>query len=257
MVLQLVQIEGTLPLPQMIATLIGKELRLELRNKHAFGGILIYVLSTIFVCYLSFTSLIDLTTWNALFWIILLFASLNAVSKTFASESNARRLYLYTLASPQAIIVSKILYNIIVVVVLMTVSLFFYGLTIGTEAWVSSDIHPIGEGALGVNLSSAELLQSSNVPMFVLSLVLGAIGFASVFTLISAIAAQTNNNLGITAILGFPVILPMLLLLIDFSQNALLGKGMSDVLYFIAVLLGLNAICMALAYLLFPYLWRS
>ncbi|HEY1008411.1 MAG TPA: ABC transporter permease, partial [Sphingobacteriaceae bacterium] len=86
-----------------IKFLIGKEMVLEWRSKYAINGILLYVVSTIFVCYLSFRKT-DPVTWNALFWIIMLFASVNAISKSFVQENRGRQLYYYTLASAQAII---------------------------------------------------------------------------------------------------------------------------------------------------------
>src|ERR1700744_2594347 len=91
-------------------SLLKKEILLEWRSKYAFNGVLLYVISTVFICYISF----QLTpgfeksggyniVWNILFWIIMLFASVNAVAKSFMQESRARLLYYYTIASPQAI----------------------------------------------------------------------------------------------------------------------------------------------------------
>src|ERR1035437_8050595 len=103
---------------QQIKYLFKKEVKLEMRNKYALGGILLYVVSTVFVSYLSFKQIINPATWNALFWIILLFASINGVAKSFINETRGRQLYLYTLASPQAVILSKILYNSLLLTVL-------------------------------------------------------------------------------------------------------------------------------------------
>ncbi len=68
-----------------VKSLIAKELILEWRSRYAFNGIVLYVVSTIFVCYLSFKGGIQGPTWNVLFWIILLFASINALVKSFVS----------------------------------------------------------------------------------------------------------------------------------------------------------------------------
>src|SRR5690606_19352162 len=92
--------------------LVKKELLLEWRSKYALNGVLLYVVSTIFVCFLSRVSA-NPVTWNALFWIIMLFASINAVSKSFLQESKGRQLYIYTIASPHALIISKTIYNIL------------------------------------------------------------------------------------------------------------------------------------------------
>ena len=65
-----------------ITFLLRKEATLELRHKYAISGILLYVTSTVFVIYLSFIK-VDPTVWNTLFWIVSLFASINAVMKSF------------------------------------------------------------------------------------------------------------------------------------------------------------------------------
>ena len=93
-----------------IRYLILKEISLEWKTKYAFNGLLLYVVSTIFVCFLSFKQIIDPPTWNALFWIIMLFASVNAVAKSFMTETRGRLLYYYTLTSAEAVIISKTIY---------------------------------------------------------------------------------------------------------------------------------------------------
>src|SRR6185503_19853328 len=83
-----------------ISALIGKELLIEWRQRYALGGMLLYVIVTVFICYLSFKNVIEVSTWNALFWIIILFASINLSAKSFLQESKGRLLYYYTLSSP-------------------------------------------------------------------------------------------------------------------------------------------------------------
>ena len=78
------------------------------------SGMLLYVVSTVFVCYLSFglrRNQLTPIVWNTLFWIIILFAAVNAIAKSFSQERYGRQIYYYNLCSPQAIIMSKIIYN--------------------------------------------------------------------------------------------------------------------------------------------------
>jgi heme exporter protein B len=87
--------------------------------------------------------------------------------------------------------------------------------------------------------------------------VLGGIGFATVLTLISAIAARAGNGLGLMAILGFPIVLPMLIAVMRASKLALDGVAFSvNSKYFLGLGL-LDLITVVLAWLLFPYLWRD
>jgi heme exporter protein B len=59
------------------------------------------------------------------------------------------------------------------------------------------------------------------------------------------------------AILGFPLMVPMLLLLIKVSKNALDGLDRSVSQQSLLTLLALNMLVGAVSYLLFPFLWRG
>jgi len=210
--------------------LIYKEMLLEWRSKYALNSILLYVVSTVFVCYQAFRS-VDGTVWNALFWIILLFASINAISKSFVQESSGRQLYYYTLVSPQAVILSKIVYNVLLMLGLSLLALTVYFVIFR---------NPIGD------------------PLYYfISVVLGSISFATVFTMISGISAKANSSGTLMAILGFPVIIPLLIVLIKLSKNAMDGLDRSVSLDEILVLLAINAIVIAVSLLLFPFIWRD
>jgi heme exporter protein B len=215
---------------KQINYLIAKEIKLELRNKYALGGILLYVISTVFISYLSFKRIVTPATWNALFWIILLFASINGVAKSFINETRGRLLYMYTLASPQAIVMSKIIYNSMLLCIISALCLMVYSLFVGN------------------------IIQ--DFPLFLLTLLLGSFGFSSLLTMVSAIASKTNNNFTLMAILSFPIIMPLLIILIKLSKNAIDGLELWDT-NALLVLVFLNMIIIALSYLLFPYLWRD
>lgn len=215
---------------KQIQYLIAKEIKLELRNKYALGGILLYVVSTIFVSYLCFKRIVTPATWNALFWIILLFASLNAVAKSFITETKGKLLYVYSLVSPQAVILSKIIYNALLLLLLSGLCLAVYSLFIGNQV--------------------------QDMSLFLLTLALGSFGFSSLLTMVSAIASKTGNNFTLMAILSFPIIMPLLMVLIKLSKNALDGLENWDVQYLL-ILLCINVIIIALSYLLFRYLWRD
>lgn len=211
--------------------LVRKEIMLEWRSKYAFNGILLYVVSTVFVCYLAFREISNAPTWNALFWIIMLFASVNAITKSFIQESRGRQLYYYTITGPQAIIISKIIYNILLMLLLSVIALGFYTLVFK---------NPLGD------------------PLFyLLSVLLGSISFASVFTMISGIASKASNGGALMAILSFPVIIPLLVVLIKLSKNAMDGLDRSVSYDEIGVLLAINVIVVTTSLLLFPYLWRD
>ena len=211
--------------------LATKEFKLEWRQKTVLTGILIYVISTIFICYMSFRQIIDIPTWNALFWIIMLFAAVNAVARTFMHESRGLQLYYYSLVDPGTVILSKIIYNTILLVTISFVSFIFYVLFLG---------HTI-----------------QDIPMFLLGLFLGSCGLAATLTLVSAIASRANNNPSMMAILSFPILIPLLMTIMRFSKNAIDGIAWSVNGNYALILIALIAIVTTLSYLLFPYLWRE
>lgn len=217
-----------------IITLIKKEITLEWRQRYALNGMLLYVISTIAICYLSFNlnrNLLTPIVWNTLFWIILLFTAVNAIAKSFSREHYGRYLYHYMISSPQSIIISKIIYNSLLMLTLSLTALGFYILVMG---------NPVG-----------------NMTVYVLSVVLGSLGFASSLTLISAIASKADNSGSLMAILSFPMIIPMLLMVTKLAKNALDNLDTSVNYDEILVLLSIDAIVIGLSVILFPYLWRS
>ena len=98
----------------VLAHLIKKELTLELRRKAVISGIGLYLFSLIFICYITFSlrqNSINAATWSALFWLTILFSVVNSVAKSFIGERKGLFIYMYSVASPKAIILSKIIYN--------------------------------------------------------------------------------------------------------------------------------------------------
>lgn len=215
---------------KQVQTLVAKDLALEWRSKNAINSIVLYLVSTVFVCYQAFES-VDTLVWNALFWIILLFASINAISRSFVQESQYRQLYYYSIASPKAIILSKIIYNIILMVFLSIVAYVIYSIIFK---------NPVGDPLL-----------------YFFAVLLGSISFATVFTMVSGISSKTGNNSTIMAILAFPVIIPLLILLLKLSSNALKGLDRASSDREIITLIAINVITVTISLLLFPYLWRD
>jgi len=214
-----------------IFTLVKKDVLLEFRQKHTFYGILLYIASTIFVLYLSIDRP-DATVWNGLFWTIQLFICVNAVAKSFLQESKGRMLYFYSVASPVEFIAAKIIYNLVLMILMSLISLFMFSVFLN---------NPVDNGLLFTGI-----------------VVLGGAGISIVFTLMSAIAAKAQQNAALIAILGFPVILPQLLLLMRLSKVAFAEVFKEGaVLQMAGLIAGLDVLVIAMAVILFPYLWKE
>jgi len=214
-----------------IKTLIAKDFRLEFRQKQTIYGILLYLVSTIFIAHLAFVNAISPETWNSLFWIILLFVAVNGISKSFIQENPCRQLYYYTISSPQAALLSKIIYNFFLMSALSALSFVFFLLLMGNPV-----VH---------------------IPLFLATLALGSLALSSVLTLVAAIASRAGHSFSLMAILAFPIVLPFLSVLMKLSRLALTSTRWQGSGSLFLILIAVNLSVIMIAYLLFPYLWKD
>jgi heme exporter protein B len=217
------------PLNQIIS-LVGKELKLEWRQKYALYGILLYLVSTVFVMFIAMGRP-EAAVWNALFWIIQLFITVNTVARSFLQESQGRMLYFYSLAGPREFIIAKTVYNLLLMIVLSLLSLVLYSVLLGNpliNAW-----------------------------FFCGMVCLGGVSLSLVFTLLSAIAARAGQNAALMAIMGFPLVIPMLLILVRASRTAFMAVYQPGLTRMILQLAGLDVLILAMSLVLFPFLWKN
>jgi len=210
--------------------LLQKEFRSEFRNRAALGGVLLYVFATVFVVYSGFAKL-QADVWNVQYWIIILFASIHAVWKSFAQDSGARQIYLYTLVSPHGVILAKLIYNALLIAL---VSLLTF---VGLSFFTLDPVRDYGG--------------------FALAAALGSMGFSIVFTFTAAIAYRGSQQTALMSILSFPIIIPVLLVLIKISADALGLIQDTAVWADYMLLLGIDLLLFSLALLLFPFLWKD
>jgi heme exporter protein B len=220
-----------LPSTQKIFALFKKDLLLEVRQQYTFYGILLYIASTIFVLYLAMGKP-DATVWNGLFWMNLLFICINAVAKSFLQESRGRMLYYYSVAGPVDFILAKLLYNVLLMLIMSLLSLLMFSFFLGNPY--------------------------ANTVRFTGITCLGGVSISLVFTLLAAIASRANQNAALMAILGFPIIIPQLLLLVRISKSAF-GEIFREgaIMQMILLLSGLDILIIALSLILFPFLWKD
>ncbi|MDP1764428.1 MAG: heme exporter protein CcmB [Sediminibacterium sp.] len=213
-----------------VLALIQKDLLLEMRQQYTLYGILLYVASTIFVVYLSMDRPED-KTWNGLFWIIQLFVCINAVAKSFLAESRGRMLYFYSIAGAVDFVVSKLLFNAILMIAMSLLSLGVFTILLG---------NPLENGG-----------------KFIFITCLGGMSLSLVFTFLAAIAAKAQQQAALMAIMGFPIIIPQLLLLMKISTSAFSSVIQAGWWQMVFLLVGLDLMVIALAVILFPFLWKD
>jgi heme exporter protein B len=213
-----------------ILTLLKKDMLLEFRQQYTFFGILLYIASTTFVIYLTMGQPDD-EVWNGLFWITLLFICINTVARSFLQEGRGRMLYFYTIASPIHFIFSKLIYNSLLMCFMSGLSLLLFTLLLG---------NPLEHSLLFFGLSC-----------------LGGISLSLVFSFLAAIASKAQQPSAIMAILGFPLIIPQLILLMKIANIAFADIVQNGLPELVGLLCGFDIMIVALSYILFPFLWKE
>jgi len=213
-----------------VSVLVAKDIKLEIRQQYTFYGIMLYVLCTIFIIYLSINNPEE-NVWNALFWITQLFICVNAVAKSFLGESRGRMLYYFSIVSASEFIVSKIIFNSIIVLLMSLLSFLAFTLLLD---------NPLTYGL-----------------KFLMIALLGGVSLSFVFTFLAAIAAKAQQSSAIMTIMGFPLIIPQILLLMKVSTIAFSKVVQSGLLQMIGLIIGLDIMIVLLSLVLFPYLWKE
>jgi heme exporter protein B len=212
-----------------IFSLVKKDLLLEVRQQYSFYGILLYVIATIFVLYMTIREP-ETNVWNGLFWVIMLFICINAVAKSFLQESRGRMLYFYSIVNPRDFILAKLLFNSVLMLLMCLLSIVVFSLFLG---------NPV-----------------EKIPQFIGLVILGGWSLSLVFTFLSAIAAKAQQNAAIMAILGFPLIIPQLLLLMRLANTVFTTTPSIPVSSVLLVVM-LDILVILLAIILFPFLWKD
>jgi heme exporter protein B len=214
-----------------ISEIIKLNFKLEWRKRQSVLSVLLYVLTTTYLGYLVFNNTITPETWNALFWIVLVFAAIQAAFRSFQNEADKRFLLYFTLVKPQALILGKIAYNF---VYLFTIGLFTF---------------------LLFNFLLGDIVH--NPWAFIVLLWVGCAGFAGILTFVAGISAKAGDNPALPAILSIPLLYPQVLALSKTSIRAVTGFSWSVNAPTLLILLMLALVSVLLSYMLFAYLWRD
>ena len=213
-----------------IWNLVATEARIELRERFALAGILLYVLSSSFIVF-SIWKQLPAREWGLTFWVIFLFSSLMAVLKTFGRESETRYFYYYTLYHPLELFTAKVLYNAV-----LLIFIFF-------SLWFVLFVMAGGHMVRGW--------------WFLTTGVIACVGLSVLLTLIASIAIKTQQNASMTAILALPLMIPILINLLRLTAYSLGTTPDENPWNEITLLASIISLVTGMALWLFPYLWRS
>lgn len=196
----------------------------------ALQGVMVQMIGSVFLIKLSMNHL-SLPVWNAMFWLMILFNTMNTISKGFLQESEGKLLYYHSICKAEDMILSKIIFNSLISLVLLLFFSMGYSLVLGFHV---------------------------QLPLqYLLVAVLFTIGLSSVFTMVSAIAASSGNNHLLIPVLGLPLMIPLLLITTKAAKKAMDGIESNAIYYDLAALALMDAMVIYLALILYKFLWKS
>ena len=213
-----------------IWTLVSTEARIELRERYAISGILLYVLASSFIVF-SIWKQLPPREWGLTFWVIFLFCALTAVIKTFGRESEGRYYYYYTLYHPLDLFIAKAIYNFLLLIVIFFILWFILTIMAGNPVTRPGWFAGIG--------------------------LLGCTGLTMLLTLISSIAIKTQQNASLTSIMALPLLIPFLITLLRLTAYASGITPDENPWNELSLLTSITFLVTSMALWLFPYLWRS
>ncbi len=213
-----------------IWAILRKECRSEWRTRYGISAALLFAVTTLTSVSFAVGRMPDRPdVLAALLWIVLLFASLAALSHTFVREVEGRTLTLLRLvASPTSIAIGKLLFNVLFlgVLELVTVPLFIVLMGAPPPSWGP----------------------------FLALLGLGSVALAASSTLVGALIAQTRSRGALFAAVSLPLLLPVLAAAVSgtraqWSGGSIVAPARMLAAYALGVL--------AMSLLLYDHLWED
>jgi heme exporter protein B len=214
--------------PGTVWAILRKECRSEWRTRYGLNAALLFAVTTVAAVSLTVGRLTDRTDLlSGLLWVVLLFAALSSLSNAFVREVEGKTDTLLRLvASPTAIALGKLLFNLLFlgVIELVTVPLYLMLMGAPPPRW-------------GVLLGL---------------LVLGSVALATASTLVAAIIAQTRGRGALFAGASLPVLLPVLAATVNGTKAQWAGQAAAGEM---RVLAAYAIAVLAASLLLYDHLW--
>lgn len=210
--------------------LLKKDIILEFRSLYAVGSILLYVVTTVFIVYKAFNTL-QPQVWNSMFWVLFLFAAVNATLRSFSKMSGENSYFNYSYLNPTEFIIGKMLFNFLFLLIIAALTFIVMALFFD---------HPVTDFGL-----------------FTLAVLIASAGVSIVCSFSSAASTQGSSNATVMSVLSLPLSIPILLLTLKVSMQSMRLITDTSISSDFSILGGIIILMLSGTLLLFPYLWKS
>lgn len=211
-----------------------KDAQSELRTRYAVNALLMFVVTAAVIVQLAIREEQPASSvLSGLFWVVVFFAAMSGLSRTFVSEEErGTSMTLQLVASPSTVYFGKLLFNIGLTLLLnLAITVLFTGVFPGFVV--------------------------QTFETFLLTVVLSSIGLASASTILAAIIAKANTKGTLYPVLAFPILIPLLMTAMRATTRALDGEPFGSAMEEYQVLISYIMVITAGSYLVFDYVWKD
>lgn len=214
------------------AAVFAKDWRSEARTRTALNTLGLFALTTLVLVGVGLgplgVSAAGVQVLPFLLWLVLLFATTAGLPRLFVHEEETHTATALRLAArPSAVFWGKLAHGL--------------SLTLALEAIVT----PLFLAMVQLPVARPGLL--------VVTLAAGGFGLAAASTVIAAIIAQAQGRSTLFAVLSFPLLVPLLLLVVELTRNAVVGEPGGEALRQLLLYDGMLAVAGSM---LFPVIWN-
>ena len=216
---------------QGITAILTKDLQTELRSRYALNTVLAFVgASLLLILFALNAEQLTPVPQSGLVWVIILFAALSSLSRSFVMETDHQTYNLLRLHSEATeVFLGKLCFNYLFT---LTVNVTTFGAYIFL---------------LGISIADGWA--------FLLVLLLGTAGLSGVATMLGAIVSQADRKGAIFSVLSIPLLIPLILILVQLTKAALIATFTEPYINNAMALLGYAGTTITAGILLFDYIW--
>lgn len=202
---------------------------LEKKNKSSILVIILYLCNNIILLYNTVNEIENISIWNALYWIILIFTVFQSVSISKNQIKNNERLFYANYFKPNEYLLSKIIFEWILGVLISLGSYFLFILFLG------------------------KAVNTINI-VFLITTIIGLAGIIILMVFTNELSKSIKSNQVTNFVITLPLLLPMILICGKTTQLILFEENYLIWLMSLGVL---NCIYLFLCFMFFPIVWKD
>jgi heme exporter protein B len=218
---------------QNVIEIFKKELKAEFRTKYVLNSLLMFVLiSVAIIRFAAGDEKLDEDIATGLLWVVIFFASVSSLARTFIKEQDKDTINALKLSSiPEAVFIGKLMFNLLL-------SYFTGFLTLLLFVMIMD-------------------YQIQNILSYILIFLIGNKGLVISLTIIAAIISKANSKGTLYPVLAFPILIPLLVSIIYASKLAAAGAQIYALLDEFIIMICYIVVVFTVSIMLFKFIWEE